>query len=385
MTENTQQALTRYLTDTATEADLMHLSAWVKNPTNKKELEDFIKDYYSINYSINELNTDYAVHKLLTSIKKKNSFTRYRRQKNRRILKGASILALLLFGVFIIKNFTSNQPLSRQNFSTIKIGSDKATLTLEDGSEIELGEKEVFSGKQYKTNGSNLEYFKNKLSDSKISYHYLTVPRGGKFMIVLSDGTKVWLNSDSKLKYPSHFEFNKTRKVELVYGEAYFDVTSSQENGGQGFSVLNKKQEINVLGTEFNIKAYSDEDQILTTLVEGKIDLRVDSKSEILTPGLQATFDTTTNKIQTKTIDVYNETSWKDGVFSFDNKPLEEIAKVLSRWYDVDFKFQNSELKLEEFIGVLSKNQDLEEIMNQIKNTGIINNYKIENNEVILI
>ncbi len=383
MTKNIQQALVRYLTDSATEADLNALSAWVEEPCNRKELEDFIKDYYTINYSINESNTDYAVHKLLTSIKKKDGFTQYRRKKNKRILKGVSVFALLIFGFFVVKNFTSTQPLARQNYTDIKIGSDKATLTLEDGSEIELGEREVFTGKQYKTNGSNLEYF-NSTSDSQVSYHYLTVPRGGKFMIVLSDGTKVWLNSDSKLKYPSHFELNKKREVELVYGEAYFDVTSAKENGGQGFMVLNKQQEINVLGTEFNIKAYTDEDQILTTLVEGKINLRVDGQNEILTPGLQATYNAAKNEILTKTIDVYNETSWKDGVFSFDNKPLKEIAKVLSRWYDIDFKFQDDDLMKEEFIGVLSKNQEFTEIMNQIKNTGIINNFKIENNEVIL-
>ena len=201
-------------------------------------------------------------------------------------------------------------------------------------------------------------------------------------MITLSDGTKVWLNSDSRLKYPTKFKEGESRMVELVYGEAYFDVSPAANNQGANFKVFNHNQEVKVLGTEFNIKAYVDDKDVLTTLVEGKINLKVEDEEQILLPGQQAKYDAFKNRIVTKSIDVYNETSWKDGIFSFDNKPLHEIMKVLSRWYDVDIKFINEEIEDEEFVGVLSKNQEIEEILSQIKNTGLINNYKIENNEV---
>tara|TARA_R110000868_G_scaffold83447_1_gene235503 strand:- start:294 stop:1463 length:1170 start_codon:yes stop_codon:yes gene_type:complete len=387
MTESIKKAIIRYITRSATANDLSLLSEWIKKASNKKEFEAFIKDYYAITYSVNKSDTDRAVYKLLYEIKKRKELV-YRKKRRYKIYYSAAIFIVgICIGSYSFRDYLFTPNLSTSITHGIKTGTDKAVLTLADGSEIQLGKEEVFQVDNFGSNGTKLEYFSKRddASDtSGIAYHYLTVPRGGKFMIELSDGTKVWLNSDSHLKYPTKFNRGDSRKVELLYGEAYFDVSPATKHEGADFRVYNNGQEVQVLGTEFNIKAYKDESDIYTTLVEGKVTLKCHDKKQTLAPGQQARYDIDKNIIVTKVIDIYNETSWKEGIFSFDNKSLQEIMKVLSRWYDVEFKFLNEDIKNEEFIGVLSKNQDIEEILLQIKNLGIINNYKIENNEVTI-
>tara|TARA_R110002050_G_scaffold48356_2_gene112435 strand:- start:3741 stop:4910 length:1170 start_codon:yes stop_codon:yes gene_type:complete len=387
MTESIKKAIIRYITRSATADDFSLLSEWIKIASNKKEFEAFIKDYYAITYSVNNSDTDRAVYKLLYEINKRKDLV-YRKKRRSRIYYSAAIFILgICIGSYAFRDYLFTPNSSTSFTHGIKTGTDKAVLTLADGSEIQLGKEEVFQVDNFGSNGTKLEYFSKTdvASDtSGIAYHYLTVPRGGKFMIELSDGTKVWLNSDSHLKYPTKFKRGDSRKVELLYGEAYFDVSPAMKHDGADFRVYNNGQEVQVLGTEFNIKAYKDESDSYTTLVEGKVTLKCHDKKQTLAPGQQAVYNIDKNVIVTKMIDIYNETSWKEGIFSFDNKSLQEIMKVLSRWYDVEFKFLNEDIKNEEFIGVLSKNQDIEEILLQIKNLGIINNYKIENNEVTI-
>ncbi|MEO2070155.1 MAG: FecR family protein [Zunongwangia sp.] len=383
MTKTIEKAIIRYITGTASADELTMLSKWVEKPSNQKQLQTFIEDYYAIQYNIYEPNTDRAVHRLLSSIKKRKTLD-YKKKRHYFIKYAAAIVTIIsLIGGYTFKENLFTNELSQSATEEIKAGTDKAILTLGDGSEIQLGEQEVYTSEKFGSNGSTLEYFDNdKHSSNTTNYHYLTVPRGGKFMIKLSDGTKVWLNSDSRLKYPEKFKKGESRKVELVYGEAYFDVSSSSKNNGADFRVYNKGKEIQVLGTQFNIKAYNEEQQIFTTLVEGKISFKYEDHEKILSPGQQAIYNLKNKVILTKTIDIYNEISWKDGIFSFDNKPLGDIMKVLSRWYDVKFIFSNEQTKNEQFIGILSKDQEIESILLQLKNSGIIKNYKIKNSEI---
>ena len=385
MEGNIEQALIKYLTNAATQEDLSALSDWVEKPLNKEELESFIKDYYTIGYTLNTPNTDLAVQKLLTSIgERKRLRILHRRRTFSRYAAAVLVVIILIAGFQYSGNLFNNTYATSEE---IKVGTDKATLTLEDGSEIQLGENEIFKKNSYLTNGTQLEYLGDLEAFSEraeMRYHYLTIPRGGKFSIILADGTKVWLNSDSRLKYPAQFKAGRSREVTLEYGEAYFEVSSATKHDGAAFIVYNNDQKVEVLGTQFNIKAYQDDATILTTLVEGKVKLHMekDTIEHILKPGQQAEYNTQEQSMTTKPVDIYNEISWKDGVFSFDNKSLLEITKVLSRWYDVKFKFLDEQLKKEEFIGVLSKNQHIDDILMQIKHLGIINNYKIEKNEI---
>ena len=215
-------------------------------------------------------------------------------------------------------------------------------------------------------------------------YNYLTIPRGGQFFIKLSDGTQVWLNSETQLKYPVSFNEGETRQVELVYGEAYFDVSSSTENQGSKFKVINNAQNVEVLGTEFNIKAYKDEASIYTTLVEGKVVVNALNKSKILIPNEELNFNQSTNSlIVSSGVDVYKAKSWKEGIFSFRDKPLQDIMKVLSRWYDINVVFKSEDIKMQTFHGSLDKKLSIREIMAII----CINNtieYEINKNTVLL-
>ncbi|GAA3594048.1 FecR family protein [Flavivirga amylovorans] len=293
----------------------------------------------------------------------------------------ASIVLLITLPFFINEiNTPIKTPASISNI--IVPGSNKATLTLHDGSTIALTNHKNLDSIYFSSNGKSLKY-KNSMSQN-VAYNYLTIPRGGQYQIILPDGTKVWLNSESQLKYPISFKGHETRTVELVYGEAYFDVTSSKLNNGSKFNVVTSHHNVEVLGTEFNIKAYKDETAIYTTLVEGKVAINTTNKNEQLTPNHQANFNKNKGNIIIKPVDVYNEVSWKNGVFSFENKSLKDIMKVLSRWYDINVVFLNKNIETEEFVGVIGKEQKIENILTIIKDFGTINSYTIKGKTIQL-
>jgi ferric-dicitrate binding protein FerR (iron transport regulator) len=148
--------------------------------------------------------------------------------------------------------------------------------------------------------------------------------------------------------------------------------------------VLNKSQEVEVFGTQFNIKAYRDEANVYTTLIEGKVAVNYSGKNNFLKPSEQSNLNIKNNTMAIANVEVYNEIAWRDGVFSFRKMPLSEIMKVLSRWYDVDFQFDNEEIKKSKFNGVLGKDQKVEDILKIIKNFKVINDYEIINKKIIL-
>ncbi|MEP5338381.1 MAG: FecR domain-containing protein [Algibacter sp.] len=301
----------------------------------------------------------------------------------------ASVLIIVALTVFLNKGRETpfSEPLIVNN--NIKIGSDKATLTLADGSEVTLEKGTAYQTNYISSNGEEIVYHKatknqQPTTNNHTVYNTLTIPRGGQFFVELSDGTQVWLNSESQLKYPVAFNNGETRQVELVYGEAYFDVSPSTTHQGAKFKVFNQSQEVEVLGTEFNIKAYKDESHIYTTLVEGKVAISTANTNQILVPNQQSNLNIETNNISMTTVDVDIEISWKDGVFDFSKMPLKDIMTVLSRWYDVDVIFENKALEAIIFTGALGKDQSLEDILSALKSTNFINGYKINNKMLTL-
>ncbi len=295
-----------------------------------------------------------------------------------------SLIAITYF-LFIQKPQGNDATLVDSADTEIKIGTDKATLTLEDGSDIALEKGKAYQSENASSNGEELVYDKKVGTNTEMAYNYLTIPRGGQFNVKLPDGTEVWLNSESRLKYPVAFAEGKSREVELVYGEAYFDVAPSTDHKGATFKVRMQAQEVEVLGTEFNIKAYSDEATIYTTLVEGKVAVSTKTAKQDLVPNQQANLNRKTNEMTIATVDVYNETSWKKGLFSFKEKPLVEIMKVLSRWYNIDsVTFENVAHESVKFDGVLSKDQNIEDILGIIKDIGYISDYEIRAKTIII-
>ncbi|WP_163514742.1 FecR family protein [Gelidibacter japonicus] len=300
----------------------------------------------------------------------------------------ASVVVFLAIGVFNqfdkVETETQSKIVSEES---IKIGTDKAILTLEDGTSIALEKGKNYDDDNIRSDGERVIYQGDEQEnvESKITYNYLTIPRGGQFFVKLSDGTQVWLNSETQLKYPVSFIKGQPRNVELVYGEAYFDVSPSKLHNGATFSVTSKGQHVEVLGTEFNVKAYQDEDLTYTTLVEGMVMVATENQEGLkLKPGQQVVLNEMENTLVVSSVDVYGETSWRNGMFSFKNLALKDIMTVLSRWYDVDVAFKDKEAENIKFNGVLSKHQDLEKILTTIQNTGFINQFEIENKKVTI-
>lgn len=296
---------------------------------------------------------------------------------------------VLFFSIsFYFTNYTGRKTNTTTTIAAQKViltGSDKALLTLENGETVSLEKGKNYTGQNANSNGETLVYQNdNSETDANIKYNYLTIPRGGQFFVQLADGTKVWLNSESKLKFPIAFKDGQSRKIELVYGEAYFDVSSSKNHQGANFNVATKGQKIEVLGTEFNVKAYQDEQTIATTLVEGKIKYQFKDNTEFVKPNEQIILNLENDKITSQMVNVHNETAWKDGIFSFKGKNLKEIMKVLSRWYDVEVVFENKNIENLTFKGVLGKDQSIEEILSSIKSASLINSYNIKDKTIYL-
>ncbi|MRT17555.1 FecR family protein [Vitellibacter sp. q18] len=299
------------------------------------------------------------------------------------LYKVAAIAILLLSVTYLTYNHLQSPPNVAPLKTYIAPATDKAILTLGDGTQVAMSPETPFKNQDAQTEGDRLEYFKGNSSIHTL-YNYLTVPRGGQYQVRLADGTQIWLNADTKIKYPVAFQPGKTRTVELLYGEVYLIVSPSTEHQGAGFKLLAQGQEIDVLGTIFNLKAYNDEEKIYTTLVEGKVQVLAKGKQTELSPGEQAVWDPTTHQLTRDLVEVSQQTAWIRGYFHFRDKPLKDIMQVLARWYDVNISFESPTLEKVKFSGLLSKKQTLEEILTGIKNTKSINAYEIKNKTITI-
>ena len=389
ISEKFERLIAKYLVNQATFLELNELELWVKNPDNEKEFIKYVKTNYAIEYNLKKFNPDKTKNVIIELIKEEKRALRMKRIKM--WSKYAAVFAGIIIFTFTFKsgffsdfNKDNTLPVKTNSNTSITPGTDKATLKLEDGSSIVLEKGNTYQTKNASSNGENITYTSKNNASREIAYNYLTIPRGGQFHIVLADGTEVWLNSDSQLKYPVAFVDGVDRQVELVYGEAYFDVSPSTAHKGSKFKVLNQSQEVEVLGTEFNIKAYKDENSIYTTLVEGKVEVSTLGIKQNLTPNQQSVFNKNTERLEVSTVDVFNEISWKDGIFSFEDESLQEIMKVLSRWYDMEVIFKNENIKTEEFFGLLRKDQSIEKIISTIKDFGTIERYEFKDKILML-
>ena len=375
---------------------------FIKQECSQEEVEQII-DYLKSNNTSIEIPTIESMKDLLSKYPDmentqsneiyKNIINTKEKEKKKfteriRIWKYAA--AIVIIGVFTSIYFFNSkltENLSHTNSETVvnenlNTGTHKAVLTIEGGESIVLKKGKKYKIKNLKSTGEKLVY--KPMENVKVDYNTLTVPRGGEFKLVLSDGTKVWLNSETQIIYPSSFKKGELRQVELVYGEAYFNVSHSSNHNGAKFKVINKSQEIMVLGTKFNIKAYRDEPELYTTLVGGKVTVNNSLEKVELTPNQQSVLNVLNKNIIVNKVDAKSEIAWVHGDFVFHQKPLKEITKVLSRWYDIDFVIENKELEDVRFNGELSKYQSLEEILILIESSKFINQYEIYEKKIIL-
>lgn len=239
-------------------------------------------------------------------------------------------------------------------------GEKKAVLTLADGRQIALGDKVG------KAAPSLLDKAIAKMSGREKQL-CLDIPKGGEFKIVLDDSTEVWLNSESQLIYPEKFS-DKERRV-IVKGEAYFKVA---HEANRPFRVETDGQVVTVHGTEFNVKSYKEDKNVLTTLVEGSISLsKANGSGEVmLRPGHQSQFSKQDASTTVRTVNAEMVTSWRYGKFVFENQTLEEIMQELSRWYNFEYEFSNGDLKQIEFMGSIPRYSEFDTALTILEKSG---------------
>ncbi len=299
----------------------------------------------------------------------------------------AILIPLMIFGglSWYLSNKTTKVSPVVQQVPVILPGKPRAVLVLDDGKSVVLDSINQLSftekdGTQIEKNNQILSY-QNQTGNLKTAniYNTIKIPQGGEYSLILSDGTKVYLNAESQLKYPVQFAGN-FRGVELI-GEGYFEVT---KNAGRPFIVKTKGISIEVLGTSFNVNAYENNQKISTTLVEGsvKLNMQGSSGSQILKPAEQAVFDVITGQTQVSKVDVNLYTGWKDGNLIFYDNRLEDIMITLTRWYSADVQFKNESVKELRFSGSLYRYGDIKQILDIIESTGKI---KIEIKDNIIL
>ena len=385
MDSKIQIILVKYLSKEANIDEIEELDRWLIKKGNMTIFNSYVQTDYFTSIFMTKYDLQMAkskIHKRIRLIEKRNKLERYKK-----IAFAASII--LLVGISLFNQFYFNETIIIRD--PIVIGTDKAVLTLENGDQVILEKGQKFQNKTVNSDGKELSYsIKNRSSSNfkneKIAFNFLTIPRGGQFSLNLEDGTKVLLNSDSKIKYPVKFIKGKKRQVELLYGEAFFDVSSSKNNNGSEFIVSTKTQKINVLGTKFNVKSYRRDDVITTTLVEGKVKVENEENQILLFPNQQSKVDSNSAIIDVSDVDVFQQISWINGLFSFNDTSLEDIMHTLSRWYDLEFIFKSSNQKKFIFSGILERTKSIEDILFIIEKTSSSNEINFEiNNKTIII
>lgn len=301
-----------------------------------------------------------------------------------RIAVATAVLLIIGAGLFVFKNKDHKLTgQSAQMANDITPGGNKAFLTLANGNRISLtdaknGEVAEQAGiKITKAADGQLVYSVSNSAnenDKAKGYHTIETPNGGEYQIVLPDGTKVWLNAATLLKYPSTFARLVNRKVELLRGEAYFEVSKDKRHP---FVVKSAKQEVEVLGTHFNINAYADEGKTTTSLLEGSVKIIYAGDSRLLKPGEQAI--STGNGIPKIKGGAEDAIAWRRGLFKFENADVKTVLRQLARWYDVDIVYEGN-VKPYNFTGEIYRNLNLSEALIGLRFTGL--KFRVENKRI---
>lgn len=374
------QFILKYLRDELTVQEKNELETWLAANENNGILFDELTNEQLLK---NELqffenqSTDIAWQKMEARISPKTKLVSINKNRRWWYLAAAAIFLIGAFAIyrFVIEQPSANTPIAKTQIvkDDIAPGGNKAILTLADGSTIILdnaangdltnqGNTKVIKldGQlAYTTNGKTTE----------VIYNTISTPMGGQYQLVLADGSKVWLNAASSLRFPANF-IGSERKVELT-GEGYFEVA---KNATMSFKVdVAGKGEVEVLGTHFNINAYSDEASINTTLLEGSVKVKALSsdKSLLLSPGHQAQLNTNGQITINSRPDIDQVMAWKNGKFYFGNAmDIKDVMRQISRWYNVDIKYLKPiELHIG---GGISRDVNLSDVLKMLEATGVL-------------
>jgi hypothetical protein len=362
---------------------------------HEEETKQILSSAREKSFDIDHINKykNYSVEKARKKIEWKIKFKQHSRTvKFWNVLRYASVIALPIALAGYIFYISGDMQINTYSLIPAKIepGETKAQLYLSDGRIIDLeNQKESFikekDGAVIKKDSSSLNYQFPLETETpeKIIENVVVTPVGGEYQLTLSDGTKVWLNALSEIRYPIKFS-GDTRKVK-VSGEVYFEVAKNRKTP---FVVDVNNVEIKVLGTQFNVKAYPNDDSIETTLIEGAVRLKATGLSGNVTsvdlaPGFQASFNRSSKNMNTRKVHVENYIAWKDGKFIFQSEKLSNIMRKLERWYDVKVFFENQNLKDLLFSARMNRYGNINDLLTKFEQTTNVK-FEIKNNIILI-
>jgi len=374
-----KELIEKYLSGTADPKERSEVEEWYEQiDTNPAEIDPS---------RIGEYKRD--THRFLSAYIENSGISHHHKKPAiYRWLAAAVLLLCIGGGIYFYKNdvpapqVAATQPLKND----VSPGGNKAMLTLSNGKKIVLTDTEngVIATQSDividKTADGKLAYHADNKADAGTTalYNTMSTPRGGNYFLILEDGTKVWLNAASSLKYPVAFK-SAERLVELT-GEAYFEVA---KNKNRPFKVVSAEQTVEVLGTHFNINSYSNEVAIKTTLLEGSVKISAGENSAIIKPGEQSAYNPAASKPLTvsATINTNEVIAWKNGKFIFDEADIRTVLRQLERWYDVDVVF-TGKIPTDHFRGTIPKNVNLSQVLKVLEQSGV--NFKIEGKKIVI-
>lgn len=352
-----------YCKDELTVSDAAELDLWLKESERHRVLFATYLDKYRRTRKVGFYDSidDSRAWKLIAGRIKHDNMVRV----SSRFRRYFSYAALLLLFVSVAIYFFVRDRSEEWNAGGVSPGLPMAVLQLSDGREVFLSKDSIAS--LVEVNGSviqgskegGIHYLPNEETGDRV-FNTIRVPRGGEYYLQLPDGTRVWLNSESELTYEVSTG-EGTREVQLV-GEAYFEVARDE---CRPFQVVSKHSKIRVLGTKFNVSAYEDETDVVTTLVDGLVAVSTNKDSLVLKPGEQARSGK--SGIDLRRVDASIYTAWKSGVFEFEEMSLEQITRQLERWYGVTFVYFGEDVKQITFTGAASRHGDLKVILGMIE------------------
>ncbi|MBN8876801.1 MAG: DUF4974 domain-containing protein [Sphingobacteriales bacterium] len=368
--------LAGYIKQTLSDEELLELEAWKSESDHNRNLFSELTDENEIQQSLNEFSKPDTEGYLQKS---KEHLSSLRRKRSIRIWSYAAA-ACIAFIVFLFIYYTpfsktNSADLVEINAKDIQPGTTYATLTLANGKIIVLDTSQTDTAKngQFIIHGKKGELEYNH-SQTVSEYHTLTVPRKGVYKLVLPDGSRVWLNSESSIQYPT--AFTGTERKVFVTGETYFEVAPDKQ---KPFRVVAEKFVVEALGTAFNINTYLNEPTDLTTLVEGAVRLTFKKGSEILKPGEQLKLSE--NSVEILNPDIGSAVAWKNDQFKFTNTPIDAIMRQVARWYDAEIVYQDKVTV--DLNATIERNVPLSKLLYLLSKTDEVH-FKIDGKKIIV-
>ena len=376
---------------------------WQEGTINEAEKELFNQWYHSFDDTpIEAITTEKPAQlktRLYNSIIEREEIPLPRTwfSKNISYIYAAAAMTLIFsiagYSFYSRNNVQQKEQAARLAKNIILPGSNKAVLTLADGSDVILDQtSNGILGSQgnvsiKKSMGGKVSYVaaqNNTYTGNAIAYNKIATPRGGQYQVDLADGTKVWLNAASTLKFP--VTFSKAQRVVELTGEAYFEVNPEPVAGNRKvripFLVKTRNQLVEVLGTHFNVNAYDDEPDIKTTLLKGSVKVVQSAarQSVLLKPGQQSAV---AGNIAVADVDASQAIEWQKGYFLFDNETVESMMRKISRWYNIEVEFKGN-IRYRKFAGKISKFGNIVQILQVMEKTQVIH-FEIEGRRVIVM